>query len=53
MRAPELLPPQSGFFFGGTEYDEYYFQDLEKTRKMIEDVLAEPEGGDFYYQSSW
>lgn len=27
--AEELLPTQSGFFFGSTEYDEYYFEDVK------------------------
>ena len=25
-KAEELLPTGEGFFFGGTEYDEYYFE---------------------------
>lgn len=45
-----LLPPQSGFFFGSTEIDEGYFEDLKYTVKMIEDL--DPEG-DYIYRSSW
>ncbi len=52
-KADELLPTQSGFFFGSTEYDEYYFSDLEETVKMIENALAMPDDWDFAYQSSW
>lgn len=51
--AVELLPTASGFFFGGTDYDEYYFQDLEQTVKIIDDCLALPESWDFEYRSSW
>ena len=54
--ASELLPCISGFFFGGTEYDEYYFGDLLETIKMIEPVVDDDETwqhNDFYYQSSW
>lgn len=51
-KARELLPTASGFFFGGTEYDEYYYQDVQETIDLINGLLAE-EGGDFYYQSSW
>lgn len=29
--APELLPTQDGFFFGGTQYDDWYFKDLRTT----------------------
>jgi hypothetical protein len=37
--APTILPTQSGFFFGSTEYDEYYFEDLEDTIKILEPVI--------------
>jgi len=50
--AEELLPTQPGFFFGGTEYDEWYIKDLDNTIEMLEPLLEE-EGGDFYYQASW
>ena len=53
--AEELLPTQSGFFFGGTEYDEFYIEDLQETIKQIDKIL---ETTDFntealYYVSSW
>ena len=53
--AEELLPTQGGFFFGNTDYDEWYFQDVEDTVKIIDDILAkDPElTADYYYQSSW
>lgn len=38
--AQELLPTQSGFFFGGTDYDEWYVQDLENTVKQLEPLIA-------------
>lgn len=37
--APTVLPTQSGFFFGSTEYDEYYFEDLQDTIKILEPVI--------------
>ena len=40
-KAEELLPTTSGFFFGGTEYDEWYFEGLEYTRKELETALCE------------
>ncbi len=54
-KASELLPTQSGFFFGGTDYDDYYFQDLEYTKKILEEIVKEGENASFsyYYQSSW
>lgn len=51
--AEELLPGSEGFFFGGTEYDEYYVRQLEETKTMLEGLLAEEDNGDYYYQSSW
>ena len=51
--AEELLPTQSGFFFGGTDYDEYYMNDIDNTIKIIEDLLKEEDIGDIYYRSSW
>ena len=51
--ANEQLPTTNGFFFGGTDYDEYYRQDLERTVKIIDDCLALPDSWDFEYHSSW
>ena len=51
--AVECLPAQSGFFFGTTDYDEWYFKDLEQTVKIIEDCLELPNSWEFEYQSSW
>ena len=50
--AKKLLPTTEGFFFGGTGYDEYYYNDLVDTKKILEEVLKEV-NGDFYYSSSW
>lgn len=52
-KAESLLPSQSGFFFGGTEYDKYYFEDLQRTYDSLVAILEEPQVGDFYYRSSW
>ena len=48
--ASELLPTQSGFFFGSTEYDEYYFDDLKSTVEKLKDI---DEDGEYVYQASW
>jgi len=50
--AIELLPTTSGFFFGGTDYDQYYFEDIKDTKEMLTKILKEKDG-DFYYHSSW
>ena len=53
-KAEKLLPTQSGFFFGDTEYDEYYFQDLQGTIDQLEPLLTEEyKNWEFYYRSSW
>ena len=41
--AEELLPTQEGFFFGGTEYDEYYWNDLEMTVRGIDAIMRNVE----------
>ena len=49
-----LLPPTSGFFFGSTEVDEYYWSELERTAKEIDVVLNEyDDNWEFEYHSSW
>lgn len=49
-KASELLPTQDGSFFGSTEYDEWYFEDLEKTVKMLGNLDFK---GDYVYEASW
>lgn len=51
----ELLPTQGGFFFGSTDYDDYYIQDAQHTVDRLSKILADSafEKADFYYQSSW
>jgi len=51
-KASEYLPTASGFFFGGTEYDEWYFEDLRYTSKALAKVLKDGDGS-YYYSSSW
>jgi hypothetical protein len=51
--AQEVLPTVSGFFFGSTEYNEYYWQDIQETKEMLEKELAKESRGTYYYHSSW
>ena len=66
--AAEKLSPAAGFFFGSTEIDEWYWQDLENTKEILQPLIdayieADKLGDkshthpiykyDFYYQSSW
>lgn len=65
--ADELLPAQGGFFFGTTEYDNWYFSDIDNTIKILKPLIAlnkkidkKQENNErvydlpgYYYQSSW
>ena len=59
--AEELLPTEDGFFFGSTEYDEYYFNNIEDTIDIIEPVIKfirhnienNDKSWDVIYEASW
>lgn len=52
--AAELLPTESGFFFGNTEYGEYYLEDLKQTIQQIDHVVKTyPKPLVLRYRSSW
>lgn len=52
-KAVDLLPTSSGFFFGSTEYDEYYYDDIKKTVQMLEAALKTYPDAEFTYNASW
>ena len=60
-KAEELLPTCDGFFFGGTEYDKYYFNDIDKAMKILDACIkfleekekAKDYSWGLYYQASW
>lgn len=39
--AKELLPTCDGFFFGSTDYDDWYFKDVEDCQKQMEKLLED------------
>lgn len=56
----ELLPTTDGCFFGSTNYDEWYMQDIDYTIKILGQILREEKKlneqgfySDFEYSSSW
>lgn len=53
--AQELLPAQEGFFFGSTDYDEYYLADVRDTVDILEKVLVDTNFSthDIHYCASW
>ena len=51
----DYLPCQDGFFFGSTNYDQWYMQDITYTIEALTKILEET---DFktqmvYYRASW
>lgn len=50
--ANTILPPTSGFFFGSTEIDDYYYDDLMETVKIIDSAL-DSKTRVFIYRASW
>jgi len=59
-QAAEQLPTSDGFFFGSTDYDEYYWDQLESTVEQLKPLIEWMQSDaanvlvwDFYYQASW
>lgn len=52
-KAEDLLPPTLGFFFGSDDIDEFYFESLERTIKLLEPLIESDEVDGIYYQASW
>ena len=50
--AVDLLPCESGFFFGSTSYDQWYWSDLKYTEEVLAKVLKY-EDCSFEYRASW
>jgi hypothetical protein len=48
-----ILPTASGFFFGSTDYDQYYMFDIYNTITILEKVLEDKTSGEYYYSASW
>lgn len=53
--AAKLLPTQSGFFFGSTDYDEYYMEDVKYTFELLPKIISETDFDKqvISYRSSW
>ena len=50
-----ILSPTDGFFFGSTDIDQWYWDDIESTKENIKSLLEDKRlvEYDFYYRSSW
>lgn len=53
--AVDQLPTTEGFFFGSTDYDDHYFDELEYTLKVVDRAIELAESGkwEIEYHSSW
>lgn len=52
--ANELLPTCDGFFFGGTNYDQWYFEDLLEFYNIANELLKVDTNKYYiYYKASW
>ena len=55
-KGPELLPTTAGFFFGSTEYDDFYLEDMVETLNHLsecEKIHSNNPSVKFFYSSSW
>ena len=52
-KAEQLLPTASGFFFGGTGYDEWYYEQINETIEILEEAHSDEEADHFELHSSW
>src|SRR5690606_34112979 len=51
--AEELLPVKEGFFFGATDYNKFYYEDIVDTVDILTPLVNEEYEGSIYYRSSW
>ena len=53
--AEDILPTSEGFFFGGLDYDDSYYSDIEYTRREISKIIEETDFDkeDIYYYEWW
>lgn len=52
-KAQEILPTTSGFFFGSLEYDEWYFNDVEYTKKSLDNILRHKDDIEGIWYWAW
>jgi len=51
--ACKILPTMEGFFFGNSNYDEWYYEKIKDTKVILEKCLKLSEDWYFEYHSSW
>lgn len=48
-----VLETSSGFFWGSTSYDDWYWEDIKETAESLENVINDHEEGDEYVYYAW
>ena len=53
--AAKILPTTEGFFFGGTEYNEYYWDNVERLKMFLIQLFEKHDFKEqtLFYRSSW
>lgn len=51
--AEDLLPTQSGFFYGNTEYNHYYWEDVKEVNEWVEAVLNDLKDEEIVLMYCW
>ncbi len=49
----ENFPPTKGIFYGSTEIDEWYFEEVEKVSKVVNEILKTDKVASIYYWCWW
>ena len=53
--AKKILPTRSGFFFGSTEYDDWYYDEVRETYVRLKEIIRETDFNKYEicYWESW
>lgn len=51
--AEDLLPTQSGFFYGSTEYNHYYWEEVKEVNEWVKGVLNDLKKGEIVLMYCW
>lgn len=51
--AEDILPTEPGFFFGSTDYDEWYYRDVEQVLEWCNKTLSSSDEDDWFVIYCW
>lgn len=49
----KLLPTQGGFFFGSTEYDQWYYEDVKRVYETFKEILNNLSDDEDLFMCCW